>query len=141
MIQVEGRFTTPVAPAELRARQARADRLGAVDSLADVSIADDGTIRATFTPRIPLGRIPLRTMITISHLNECASVVTVVGRRGPHSVDVTLQVELSRVGEQTDVAWSGELRLGGAAASVGQRVGSEIARVAIEDVLVQLAQG
>ena len=140
MIQVEGRFTTAVAPAELRARQGQADRLAAVEGLDHVSISDDGSIRATFTPRIPLGRIPLRTVITITHLNETASVVTVLGRRGPHSVDVTLQVDLTRAGEQTEVAWSGELRLGGAAASVGQRVGSEIARAAIDDVLVQLAQ-
>lgn len=140
MIQVDGRFVTAVAPAELRARQGQVDRLEAVDSLDHVSVAGDGSIRATFTPRIPLGRIPLRTVITIAHLDDTSSVVTVLGRRGQHSVDVTLHVELNRTTDQTEVAWTGELRLGGAASSVGQRVGSEIARSAINDVLVQLAQ-
>lgn len=140
MIQVAGGFTTPVAAQELRARHTQVDQLSAVETLADVTVAEDGAVRALFTPRLPLGRIPLDTRITTSHTDDTSSLVTVHASRGPHSVDVTLSITLDTVPEGTEVTWAGELRLGGTAASVGQRVGADLAQRAINNVLVQLAR-
>lgn len=140
MIQVAGRFTTPVEPLELRARHSQPEQLAGVDTLADVFVAEDGTIRARFTPHLPLGRVPLNTLITTTHTDDTSSLVTVHATRGSHSVDVTLAITLGTVDGGTEVSWTGELKLGGTAASVGQRVSADIAQRAINDVLVQLAR-
>lgn len=140
MIQVAGRFTTSVGAEELRARHTQVDQLSAVETLSDVGVADDGTVRARFTPRLPLGQIPLDTQISTTHTDESRSLVTVHASRGPHSMDATLAITLNSVDAGTEVAWKGELRLRGTAASVGQRVGADVAQRVINDVLVQLAR-
>jgi len=140
MMKLTGKFTTPVGRSELRARHDQVEQLAAVDTLADVNIAQDGTVRARFTPRLPLGRIPFDTRIRTTHTDDSSSVVTVHASRGAHSVDVVLTVTLTPSDAGTDVAWAGELRLGGTAASVGQRIGGDIAQRVVNDVLVQLAR-
>jgi carbon monoxide dehydrogenase subunit G len=140
MMKLSGRFTTPVGRSELRARHDQVEQLAAVDTLADVRVAPDGTVRARFTPRLPLGRIPFDTRIRTTHTDDSSSVVTVHASRGAHRVEVVLTVTLTPADSGTDVAWTGELRLGGTAASVGQRVGADIAQRVVDDVLVQLAR-
>jgi hypothetical protein len=140
MIQVSGDFTATATPVELVARQQQPTRLGAVDTLNDVTLDEAGRIHARFTPRTPLGRIPLHTVITTDVAADGSATVTVHASRGPHTVDATLVINFDRRVDSTQVTWSGEVRLGGTAASVGQRVATDLARTAIHEVLYQLAR-
>jgi carbon monoxide dehydrogenase subunit G len=139
MIQVSGDFTATATPADLMARQQQPARLADVATLNDVSLDDAGRIHALFTPRTPLGHIPLRTVITTDAAADGSATVTVHASRGPHTVDATLAITFDRRVDVTQVTWSGEVRLGGTAASVGQRVATDLVRSAIHETLYQLA--
>lgn len=139
MIQVSGGFATPATPEELVAWQTQPLRLAAVDTLNDVTLDAAGRIHALFTPRTPLGRIPLRTVIVSEVAADGSATVTVNATRGAHTVDATLLITFDRRDGATQVTWAGEMHLGGAAASVGQRVATDLASTAIDQVLHQLA--
>jgi carbon monoxide dehydrogenase subunit G len=140
MIRVAGEFTTPITPADLMARNRQPDFLAAVPTLRQVTVDDEGRIQAQFTPRTPLGRMPLATTITTRNADERSTEVRVRAHRGQHTVDVDLQIEFDRSDAITRVSWTAQVRLGGTAASVGQRVGPSLAYSAIDEVLQQLAQ-
>lgn len=140
MIQVSGDFTAAATPEELMARQRHPTRLAAVDTLSDVTLDEAGRIHAQFTPRTPLGRIPMHTVISTDVAADGDTRVTVHASRGAHVVDATLVITFNRRVDTTQVTWSGEVRFGGTAASVGQRVATELASSAIHDVLYQLSR-
>jgi carbon monoxide dehydrogenase subunit G len=140
MIDVAGEFSTTVTPADLIARNHQPECLGAVNTLAEVRLEENGRIRALFTARTPLGRIPLHTIITTHAADHESTDVHVHASRGPHTVDVDLHIDFERIDTTTRVSWRAQVHLGGAAASVGQRVVPGLAQKAIDEVLQQLAQ-
>lgn len=139
MIKVTGEFTTSVSPTELLARSRDAARLGRVPALTAVSVDDAGVVHATFTVLLPLGRIPLHITVTPVAAGQQSVRLAVVAIRGPHRVDVDLTICCDPGPEGTTLSWTATVRLGGVAASVGQRVAPVISHSAINDVLRHLA--
>lgn len=134
-MNLTGEFTT-VATATALTGLRDQGRLAKVEGLSGVEIRSDDTIRATFRAVTPLGAIPLATTIVVDSVDEHGARLRVCGRRGAQSVDVDLRLTFEDAdGNGTKVAWSADLRLGGAGASVGQRVARDVATRAIADVL------
>lgn len=141
MISVSGQFATTSTPGQIISRSQEPTQLATIDSLTEVRTDGPGRLRAVLTTRTPLGRIPLQTTITTVALDEQSGRVDVRATRGPHSVDVELDIRFDTAGDTTQVTWSATARLGGTAASVGQRVAPAIAKTTIDEILRQLAAG
>lgn len=134
-MKLSGVFSTHTAPAQLAQLSADPGRLAHVSSLREVSMDPHGRVLATFTATTPLGAIPFATTIATDRADEASSRVLVHGTRGQHRVDITLDITYAAEAAGTRVSWEADVRLGGAGASVAQRVAHDIARSAIQGVL------
>lgn len=133
-MNIVGAFSTTAAAAALVDLRGPG-RLDNVSGLTDVESRPDGTVRATFHATTPLGPIPLATVIKVDAVDVTGAWLQVQGRRGAQSVDVTLRLTFDAEGNGTRVSWRADVRVGGAGASVGQRVVIDLARRAISGVL------
>lgn len=138
-MNVSGEFVTTTSPAALVRLRRDPDRLACVPRLRDTKVSDDGSVRTVFTPVTPLGRVPLSTAIRVDHADDTGARLRVNASRGAQAVDVDLRLGFCEAGDATQVSWTAEVHVRGAAASVGQRVAADIARRAISDVLQSAA--
>ena len=141
-MRTSGAFTTAASAAQLRALFGSPTGLEAVPVLRDVTRRDPETLSMVFTPRISLGPIPMATTVrTVSDAAERVELA-VNGQRGSQAVDVALVVELAAAQDGrpgTAVSWTADVVVRGVAASVGQRVGGDLATQAIGDLLASAA--
>jgi carbon monoxide dehydrogenase subunit G len=138
-MNLSGAFSTTANPADLAGVSNDPHRLAGVTSLRDVSLDQQGRVSATFTATTPLGSIPFATIITTDHADESSARVLVHGTRGQHRVDIELELTYTASASATEVTWDAAVQLGGAGASVAQRVAHDIARNAIHSVLQHAA--
>ena len=138
-MNVSGEFATSASPAALLRLRRDPAWLARVPALRDVTVTDHGTVRTVFSPVTPLGPVPLRMAIVVEHADTTGARLRVNASRGAQAVDVDLRLGFREAGDATQVSWTAEVRVRGAAASVGQRVAGDIARRAIADVLQHAA--
>ena len=137
-MNIAGEFTTAASTASLGGLGS-AGSLTRVAQLRDVEADADGRVRAVFTPSTPLGPIPLATTIVIEHADDSGATLRVSTRRGAQTVDVDLRLAFDADDQGTRVSWDANVRLGGAGASVGQRVARDVAARAIAGALESAA--
>lgn len=145
-MRIGGSFTTPATVDQLRQLFGSPSQLEQISVLSDIDQPSAGLLTMVFTPHLALGPVPLlttvRTLVDSGHGVELA----VVGRRGHHSVDVTLRIELSTDDRDasglsgTALEWSADVVARGSVASVGQRVVRDLAFKAIDDLLMETAK-
>lgn len=141
-MRLTGTFRTPAGAAALRGLATAPEVLGDVPSFTDLQRRDDGTIQVQFHPVTSLGRVSLDTLITPGAVADDSAEVAVIGRRGNQIVDATIVMRFGEAAGDAGslVTWEADVLLGGTAASVGQRVGGDMARRAIGDVLEAAAR-
>ena len=134
-MRVQGTFDTAADAAELRSLTSSPDTLATVPTFTELRLRDDGTIVVQFSPLISLGQITLDTVISPGVVDAHSATVRVVARRGNQLVSVDLVIRFDDSSAGSHVQWEADVLLGGTVASVGQRVGAEVARRAIGEVL------
>ncbi len=138
-MNLSGEFTAAATPQALTGLLSDAGRLEGVGGLSSVSVSGADTLDCIFSPVTSLGRIPLRTTITTLSAAPDAAALRVVGVRGHQAVDADIALEFAPADSGTTVRWTADVVVRGGAASVGQRVWSELASRAIGDVLAAAA--
>ena len=138
-MRTSGAFRTSASTAQLRELVGVPGVLATVPTLHEVVRRSPDTISTVFTPRIGLGPFPLSTTIVTTSEAEHRVELAVRGRRGSQVVDVALVIELGDVEGGTAVSWTADVALRGVVASVGQRVGQDLATRAIGELLAAVA--
>lgn len=138
-MKVLGEFTTKSRVSALHDMRDRTDRLAGVPTLSDVTPAPGQSVRALFSPATPFGQIPIAVHIVPRETNGGDVRLRVHGRRGPHALDVELELRLTPLASGTCVNWRADIAVRGPAASVGQRVAIDVATRAIGEVLAAAA--
>lgn len=134
-MRLTGTFDTAASRDALRALVGAPEVLAGVPTFTDLEVRSDGTINVQFHPVTSLGRISLDTVITPGDVTDESAEVSVIGRRGNQIVDAAIVMRFADAAGGSRVDWAAEVLIGGTAASVGQRVGADLARRAIGDVL------
>lgn len=137
-MNVAGEFTSPVPPATLATLATDRSRLEQVAVLSDL-VLDAGTIRARFRPASLFAGTTFEVAIRPDRVGPESAELRVLGRHGPHLVDVALSLDFVPAGTGSRVTWSAEVAVRGPMASVGQRVIRDLATRAIDEVLQQAA--
>lgn len=137
-MNVAGEFTSPVPPATLATLATDRSRLGEVAVLSDLVI-DADTIRARFRPASLFAGTTFEVAIRPGRVSPESADLHVLGRHGPHLVEVALSLAFAPAGSGSRVTWSAEVAVRGPMASVGQRVIRDLATRAIDEVLQQAA--
>ena len=137
-MNVAGEFTSPAPPAALATLATDRSRLGAVAVLRDL-VVDADTVRARFRPGSLFAGTTFDVAIRAGRVGPESAELHVVGRHGPHLVDVALRLGFVPAGSGSRVTWSAEVAVRGPMASVGQRVIRDLATRAIDEVLQQAA--
>lgn len=138
-MKVLGEFTTKSGVDALRSLRDRIDRLAQVPSLSEVRSAPGQSVRAMFSPATPFGQMPITVHIIPMETNGQDVRLDVHGRRGPHTLDVEIALTFASLVSGTHVKWLADIAVRGPAASVGQRVATDIAQRAIGEVLAAAA--
>lgn len=138
-MRTEGIFVTSASAARLCELFESPVALSAIPTFRNVVRTDPQTLSMIFTPVFALGPIPFRTTVVTKAQGPHRVELGVTAFHGLHAVDVDLVVQLHETNVGTDASWVADVVVGGAAASVGQRVAKGLAAQAIGDLFSSIA--